>query len=409
MIMKRTIFILLAVVMAFKYPNAQPEYYSDAFLGLPEFHARIVRLPALHPDSVAVEVHVRIVYDDLQFVKIEDVYRAEYTLDVILRDKKDKLRGYQHFTRSVKVDVYNKTNSRQFGDLTTATFTLIPENYNLKILLTDEETHKDRVLEKKIDFPDNQWGKDLQLGELIQVDSTGSALMTTGLLRGEPLRIQYRLRCTDTDNLVLFFQLVDENDQIIQKKGINIPASVSYYTDRISISTESLANQSYAFIMTARLGNTAITRNYQFKILWEGLPDYVQDIQVAIRQLKYVATDEEYDQLMNAPPSRREAYFNQFWKKKDPTPSTAVNEKMEEYYRRVRFANEHFQGHGEGWLSDMGEIYIIFGAPTDIERHPFTAGTKPYEIWYYYDLNRQFIFVDNEGFGVYRLESPFWD
>ena len=57
----------------------------------------------------------------------------------------------------------------------------------------------------------------------------------------------------------------------------------------------------------------------------------------------------------------------------------------------------------------MGYVYIMYGEPSSIERHPFEMDTKPYEIWTYYELNKQFIFVDDTGFGDYRLRNPMWD
>jgi hypothetical protein len=57
----------------------------------------------------------------------------------------------------------------------------------------------------------------------------------------------------------------------------------------------------------------------------------------------------------------------------------------------------------------MGMVYIIFGEPSNIERHPYEMDTKPYEIWAYYNINKQFVFVDNSGFGDYRLITPIWD
>jgi hypothetical protein len=57
----------------------------------------------------------------------------------------------------------------------------------------------------------------------------------------------------------------------------------------------------------------------------------------------------------------------------------------------------------------MGMIFILFGPPSNIERHPFEIDYKPYEIWYYYELNREFVFVDETGFGEYRLVSPIYD
>ena len=82
---------------------------------------------------------------------------------------------------------------------------------------------------------------------------------------------------------------------------------------------------------------------------------------------------------------------------------------MEEYYARVAYANKHFSHLGDGWKTDMGMVFVLYGAPENIERHPFDANDKPYEIWYYYNLGRQFIFVDHSGFGDYRLTYPTTD
>ena len=75
----------------------------------------------------------------------------------------------------------------------------------------------------------------------------------------------------------------------------------------------------------------------------------------------------------------------------------------------MAFANQNYGHYLEGWRTDMGMIFVRFGSPDNIERHPFEYNVKPYEIWYYYQLNRQFIFVDETGFGDYRLRYPTTD
>jgi len=57
----------------------------------------------------------------------------------------------------------------------------------------------------------------------------------------------------------------------------------------------------------------------------------------------------------------------------------------------------------------MGMIYILFGPPNSVDRHPFDIDSKPYEVWYYYQKDRQFMFVDETGFGDYRLMNPLSD
>ncbi|MBE2254594.1 MAG: GWxTD domain-containing protein, partial [Ignavibacteria bacterium] len=105
----------------------------------------------------------------------------------------------------------------------------------------------------------------------------------------------------------------------------------------------------------------------------------------------------------------KEKEFIAFWKSKDPTPNTAKNEVMIDYYNRIKISNERYSTHFAGWKTDMGMVYILFGDPNNIERSPFGDNTKPYEVWDYYDINRRFIFVDNTGFGDYRLTEPIWD
>jgi GWxTD domain-containing protein len=136
----------------------------------------------------------------------------------------------------------------------------------------------------------------------------------------------------------------------------------------------------------------------------------VNDIDLAIDQLRYIAKDSEISSLKEAKtPEEKQAKFIEFWKKRDPNPNTPRNERMEEYYSRVEYANKHFKHYIEGWRTDMGMVFIIFGPPNDVSRHPFEIDSKPYEIWRYYGMNYDFVFVDETGFGDYRLTSPLWE
>lgn len=143
---------------------------------------------------------------------------------------------------------------------------------------------------------------------------------------------------------------------------------------------------------------------------WTDFPVAIKDIDVAISQLQYIATSEEMDNLRKLKTtSEKEKKFIEFWKKKDPSPGTPRNELMVEYYNRIKIANERYSHYQEGWRTDMGMVFIIYGNPSNIDRHPFENQTKPYEVWDYYDINRQFVFVDDSGFGDYRLITPIYD
>ena len=129
--------------------------------------------------------------------------------------------------------------------------------------------------------------------------------------------------------------------------------------------------------------------------------------------LTYIASKDElrmYDQLNL---SGKRQFMTEFWKRKDPDPSTPENEFKIEYYRRWEEAQNRYSTTKEGrdswkkdgWKTDMGRVYIIYGEPDNIERYPISMSSKAWEKWYYDHIQGgvSFIFVDEQGYGVYRL------
>ena len=82
-------------------------------------------------------------------------------------------------------------------------------------------------------------------------------------------------------------------------------------------------------------------------------------------------------------------FIEKFWLRRDPTPGTAENEYKEEHYRRLAYANEHFASSVPGWKTDRGRIYIVYGAPDEIEDH--RSESTPHQAWLYHHI---------EGLGV---------
>jgi GWxTD domain-containing protein len=149
-----------------------------------------------------------------------------------------------------------------------------------------------------------------------------------------------------------------------------------------------------------------------FHIGWS-LPALLRsDYKTAVEQLRYIASDDERDSLLESPDSLRAKLWESFWEKRDPTSGTPMNEFRDEYYRRIRYANASFSvGKRPGWRTDRGMIYIRYGEPDEVERHPFDLAGKPYngpwQVWYYYNPSRRFVFVDDRGSGDYDLEYPY--
>src|SRR3984885_3290882 len=114
-------------------------------------------------------------------------------------------------------------------------------------------------------------------------------------------------------------------------------------------------------------------------------------------EVPYIISDEERSAFLQLQTNEeREEFIESFWQRRDPTPDTVENEFKEEHYRRIAYANERFASGVPGWKTDRGRIYIMWGAPDEIEAHP-TGGlynrpseegggsttTYPYEDWRY--------------------------
>ncbi len=71
------------------------------------------------------------------------------------------------------------------------------------------------------------------------------------------------------------------------------------------------------------------------------------------------------------------------------------------YLDRSRVVDRRFPSLGnQGWETDMGRVYLIFGEPDEVEADPFSTTQAPYEIWYYYDAEQEsFVFADLMGNG----------
>ena len=124
-------------------------------------------------------------------------------------------------------------------------------------------------------------------------------------------------------------------------------------------------------------------------------------------QVKYIANDNEINQYksLDSVKAKREFLYN-FWQNRDSNPSTPQNEFKAEYMKRVAYANKNFTSMiREGFLTDRGRVALLFGEPDQRDFYPSDSEVKPYEIWFYNDIEGgvNFIFGDVTGFGNYEL------
>jgi GWxTD domain-containing protein len=122
---------------------------------------------------------------------------------------------------------------------------------------------------------------------------------------------------------------------------------------------------------------------------------------------KYIATNPEVDKYkaLSTEAAKREFIYN-FWKDRDENPSDERNENYLSYTKRVNDSDARFTALGkQGWKSDRGRVFIVYGEPSEIERHPNETDSRPYEIWKYESIEGGVVFVfgDITGFNDFQL------
>ncbi|MGB2769408.1 MAG: GWxTD domain-containing protein [Candidatus Zixiibacteriota bacterium] len=125
-------------------------------------------------------------------------------------------------------------------------------------------------------------------------------------------------------------------------------------------------------------------------------------------EVAYIATSGELDMFDDLNFTGKITFIGEFWKRRDPNVETPENEFKIEHYRRLSYATFYFsrtQEASDGWNTGQGRIYILYGQPDEIERNIAARGMAPWERWNYFELQGgvYFIFVDEDGYGVYRL------
>jgi len=98
-------------------------------------------------------------------------------------------------------------------------------------------------------------------------------------------------------------------------------------------------------------------------------------------EVRWIISDEERQAFKRyTTDDERQAFIENFWLRRDPSPDTEENEFKEEHYRRIAWANDRFASGIPGWKTDRGMIYIKFGPPDENDSHTSGgSGERPIE------------------------------
>lgn len=408
--------ILILLLLAIALP-ARGQTVAE---GRPFFDA--VAFAGTSPDSGRVDLYLAIPYTAVTFERKDAAFAARYQARVYVRQEGRTLFDTS-FTRSIVTPTYEATIGRapayEFYQhrlmLPTGTYETGVELLDLQksIVATEQRTVT------AVDYKEKPFGlSSLMLVRKIREDSVGHVItpMLTETIG------------TDDDGYFLFFEAYNRTNH----ENFRIQAIYNNGTSRIEgeqVFERTIPrgrSQQWVRMPTAQMPRGFFTVELHVKAANDtmhtlatagrtirsegrtaGVPLAEEDLNERIEHLRYAATQRDIDFIRSAPSLlERQHRYSEFWTKFDPTPDTPENEAMDEYFRRIEYADAHFRSYAAGWLTDKGRIYVIYGPPDNVTTDPFRTDGRAVESWQYYRRSVRLVFIDESGFGDFRLSTP---
>jgi GWxTD domain-containing protein len=415
----KTIFAVFMAVLCLRAQNEST--HPDETIS--NFFVEAFASASDQPGKGHIDIYIQIPYPEIHFIKENEQYTGRFEISaVILSQEKQQLWQNSQLVE-LHLNNFSQTTSDRYSNLKQFSTELAPGKYELLLQVSDQESKKIATIKRSIvvkNFENDTLGlSDVMLVRRVSTDGTRKNIVPilSGVISKEQTSVYLFFEIynrVQIDSVTVRCKFINSKREVVAQRT-NSELLTGHRTQVIlQLDTLSIVPDQYLLVLEAT-GTLKADSSKSFQtstsricvIRMKNMPMSIANIDKATDELLYIAKGSEVDYIREATtPEEKQRRFLEFWAKRNPNPKGSNNDLMEEYYARVEYANKNFQGYLEGWKTDRGMVFIRFGPPQNIERHPFDSDNKPYEIWYYYNENREFIFVDETGFGDYRLRYP---
>lgn len=374
-----------------------------------------------------VDIYCLVPYKTVNFKRIGQSYCAKYSLVVKAVDSTGRAIATKQLTRKIIEQDYAKCQGANGDfDYSQTIFELPQGKYNVSVEVIDDNKNrsfsKSRTM-KLVDFKEYPFALS---GILLvsSIEESGESYKITphisdnvGDLNDGFFAFFEAYNKKNIDSADFVYEVFDNKSNSVyksEKLRLNLDSGVNQKFVRVKL-PKTLKTGSYVLRIYAlnKLADSNYTEKDYLAVTERSIRlertvmgAVMDNLDLAIMQLAYVARSSEIDYIKNAKTEEDKIKrFEEFWKKHDPTPDTDLNEAFVQYYSRIDLANQKFKSYTDGWRSDMGAVFVVYGMPYSIEKSNTNTPGQVYQKWTYSN-NKTFIFLDNTGFGDYRLYSP---
>lgn len=365
-------------------------------------------------DSTMFLLTVSVPTRGLTFVRENDRYRASYSATLSLTRASEAARRFETH-HIVRVASFKETTRTDESVLYQQLVLVRPGSYELSFALRDDAGGKSSSIEATMNVPRMSAGSlsspipvyDVvprsSLDSLPRIVPTPRATLTLGQDSSVTVYVE-GYGSSAGEKLPLRTAVFGEN------------ASTPVWSDTTSLTRRGALFSGQVRVPVAQLGVGALTlavtsaqspdttKAPLFVTFGEDLP--VATFSEMVNYLRYFGSSGRLQALRDAPPDTRASVWAVFMRETDPDPATAVNESLRDYFARIAQANVRFREEGgTGWLTDRGRVFVALGTP-DQFYEPNTADLNQRgraQIWEYRRYRLQIVFIDQTGFGRWRM------
>ncbi|SMO91109.1 GWxTD domain-containing protein [Fodinibius sediminis] len=381
----------------YNFRAGHPEFRTSAFGFVDE------------ENKTMLEITAEIVKGSLIYKEENDTLQAHISIEYQVQDleNSNNILVSNQLEQTVKSTDEAVTSTREALDLS-FTHAVEPSRYRVLVSITDLNTNKNITQSVETAIPETQQGEynlsNIQMFGKIN-GKEGWEPMSTYDVKGKvdslqfvfqvisprsDKRMQIRSRLIQFESDTSYprpMHYANYSPSSIEYKGIDydeeteLQSSQRILTDYSSTYIEyRFANPgrgNYRFEVNAQRGEEEeLFKARDFGVKSKNYPAVGSARELA-RPLIYLMGEGDHEDLMAiTDPDSLKKEVDRFWLKNIGNTNEA-RQVIEMYYQRVEEANKQFSNFKEGWKTDLGMIYVMFGAPWYTEDHLKEL------IWYY--------------------------
>lgn len=366
--------------------------------GFPEVTASTAGLIDQNTDSTKISVSVEVVYRSLIFKKTDSLFEANMLLEIQIIDQLNPAEIQNSFQFPITANLESQI---QINNGSTFVFNRFfdadPGDYLINVGVTDLSTDKQTIRTSSAYIPD----PDDEISHITNIrvfsksvtDTLGFQPATTYDLSesSDSLRFTFQLTNNQTNApLTLNSRLLRFRSDTSAARPLSwpnyTPSSLPYvgisYSKYEEVATSTrIINQpgnvsiefffpnlergNYRFEVFADENDNEEERLYrarEFSIKSKNYPTLRTPKELAA-PLVYLMEKDDHEELMSInDPIELKRAIDRFWLNNIKNERIAQNV-IQLYYERVEEANKQFSNFKEGWKTDFGMMYILFGPP----------------------------------------------